>query len=315
MIPGPILRRAIRHSRPDRDKFFTLMLVFAHRTFRWSVRRKTVLWSAVVLVAVYLGAMTGSAYGLWASKRLMSFTQLQRETAAQQWQLHQSIEQAHGLEREIGNLRDQLAELLRQLDPRQTQPSLPPMPEQKDKESQKADKVSRLQRDLERTIEEARLLRVRMDPILDRWSHTPSVLPTAGYLSSGFGFRISPFSKNNDEKAGPVGFHSGLDITNALGTPVQATANGTVETAGWMDQYGHCVVLRHTDELETLYAHLSSIQVQAGQKVNRGDILGEMGQSGQATGVHLHYEVRLHGRPVNPTPYLRLQKQWLSSLT
>lgn len=315
MIRKPITRRAIRHSRPDREKFFTLMLVFSHRTFRWSIRLKSVLWTAGVLLAVYMVAMTGSAYGLWASKRLMSFTQLQRETVSQQWQFKQSLEQAQGLEKEISTLRDQLSELLKQIDPKQPVPTLPPMPGQNEGGSRNPNKISRLRLDLERTSEQAKLIRARMDPIIERWNRTPSILPTAGYLSSGFGLRISPFSRNNEKGEGPVGFHSGLDITNSLGTPIQATADGVVTHAGWMDQYGNCVVIRHSDDLETLYAHMSHLEVIPGLHISRGHILGEMGQSGQATGVHLHYEVRRNGRPVNPKPYLRLQKQWLSTLS
>lgn len=315
MVRKPITRRAIRLSRPDREKFFTLMLVFSHRTLRWSVKRKAVAWTLGVLVIIYAVTAIGSAYGLWASKRLMSFSQLQRETTMQQWQLKQSLDQAQNLEKEIATLREQLTTLLRQLDPKQPAPSLPPMPGQRENPPKEQGKISRLQMDLERTSEQARLIRASMDPIIDRWNRTPSILPTAGYLSSGFGFRISPFSRNNDKDKGPVGFHSGLDITNSMGTPVQATADGVVVEAGWMERYGHCVVLKHSDELETLYAHMSRLNVMAGERVSRGQILGAMGQSGQATGVHLHYEVRLHGRPVDPKPYLRLQKQWLSALS
>ncbi len=81
-----------------------------------------------------------------------------------------------------------------------------------------------------------------------------------------------------------------------------------------MDRYGWGVRVRHTEEQETLYAHLNRMAVKVGQKVSRGDILGAMGRSGNATGVHLHYEVRRSGKPVNPQPYLRLQRQWLRAL-
>lgn len=318
MVRKPIARRAIRLSRPDRDKYFTLMLVFTHRTFRWSVRRKAVRWTLATLVIIYAVAMIGSAYGLWASKRLMSFSHLQRETAYQQWQLRQSLDQAQGLEKEISTLKEQLSELLKEIDPKHPGPSLPPIPggpKDGNRQGTGSDKISRLRVELERTSEQARLIRARMDPIVDRWNRTPSILPTAGYLSSGFGLRVSPFSRSNEKGEGPVGFHSGLDITNSLGTPIQATADGVVVEAGWKDQYGNCVVLRHSEELETLYAHMSHLEVRPGQRIPRGHILGEMGQSGQATGVHLHYEVRLRGRPVDPKPYLRLQKQWLSALS
>ena len=138
-----------------------------------------------------------------------------------------------------------------------------------------------------------------MDPIIDRWNHTPSIPPTAGYLSSPFGIRLSPFSQRNETDEGLLGFHSGIDITNAENTPIQATADGEVQEAGWMDRYGNGVVISHSPQLETLYGHMARVRVQSGQTVTRGDILGDMGRTGNATGVHLHYEVRLNGRPTN----------------
>ena len=168
--------------------------------------------------------------------------------------------------------------------------------------------------ELEKTQNQAKLIRARMDPIIDRWNHTPSIPPTAGYLSSGFGIRMNPFSPVNEKGDGLLGYHSGFDICNAEGTPIQATADGEVVEAGWMDRYGNGVVISHSPMVETLYGHMSRVRVKVGQKVSRGDILGDMGRTGNATGVHLHYEVRLNGRPVNPQPYMRLQREWLKGL-
>ena len=81
-----------------------------------------------------------------------------------------------------------------------------------------------------------------------------------------------------------------------------------------MDRYGWGARVRHSEEQETLYAHLNHLNVVLGQRLSRGDILGTMGRSGNATGVHLHYEVRRNGQPVNPQPYLRLQRQWLQAI-
>ena len=108
--------------------------------------------------------------------------------------------------------------------------------------------------------------------------------------------------------------HTGMDFSNNIGTPIQVTANGKVAFTGWQTNYGWTIVVRHTPELETLYAHLSHIDVKMGQKVSRGDIIGKMGRSGRSTGPHLHYEVRSFGRHVSPKPYLRLQRQWIKSL-
>ena len=313
MAKKPIARRGLRLSRPDSERFFTLMLVFAHRTFRWSLARRTMLWILGTVGAFSALAMIGSGYGFWATKKIMSFTQLQRETFTQQRQLRESLDQAQALDGEIQTLRRQMADLLKVLNLKSSElgPAPPPTP---GSATASPEKMGQLRQDLERTGSEAKLIRAKMEPIIERWNHTPSIPPTAGYLSSGFGIRLSPFSRVNEKVEGLLGYHSGFDITNSEGTPIQATADGEVVQAGWMDRYGNGVVLSHTDRLETLYGHMLRVRVKVGQKVTRGDILGDMGRTGNATGVHLHYEVRVNGRPVNPQPYMRLQREWLSSL-
>jgi len=290
------------------------MMVFPHRTFRWSIARRTVLYVAGTIMAIWAVAMIGSAYGLWATKKIMSFTQLQRDTYAQQRQLRETLDKAQALDGQVQKLRQQMTDLLKVLNMKNPDPLIKPLPPAANQPAATPEKLSLLRDDLERTSAAAKLLKVRMDPIIDRWNHTPSIPPTAGYLSSPFGIRLSPFSRHNESDDGLLGFHSGIDITNAENTPIQATADGEVVQAGWMDRYGNGVVLSHSDQVETLYAHMARVRVKTGQKVTRGDILGDMGRTGNATGVHLHYEVRLNGRPVNPMPYMRLQREWLSSL-
>jgi murein DD-endopeptidase MepM/ murein hydrolase activator NlpD len=298
------------------------MLVFSHNTFRWSISKKVLAWLAGGIAGIWAIAVIGSGYGFWATKKIMSFDRLQKETQEQQLRLRSTLDQATGLEQEIDALRKQHEELLHLLDPKTPGPSIPPMPRRSEKSNSQSNsgakdttalKVSALKRDIEKSGSAAQAIKAQMAPIIEAWIHTPSIPPTAGYLSSGFGVRLNPFARR-DEAEGGFGFHSGLDITNAEGTPIQATADGVVESAGWMDRYGYAVVLKHNDELETVYGHMARWDVQSGQLVHRGDILGKMGQSGHATGVHLHYEVRLHGKPVNPTRYLRLQREWLSTL-
>lgn len=315
MTQPPTQRRGLRLSRPDQEQFFTVMVVFSHRTFRWTMARKMLIRVSGIVLGIWALAMIGSAYGFWATKRIMSFSHLQQETAEQERQLRESLSQAQGLEGEITTLRRQVTDLLTLLNPKAPGSDLPPVPPQggAPPPSPEDAKVSKLKLDLDRSSAQAKLIRARMEPLIHRWNHTPSIPPTAGYFSSGFGIRISPFSRANEAGDGLLGFHSGLDISNAEGTPIQATADGVVETAGWQEGYGWTVLVRHSNELETLYAHHSRLNVKAGQKVLRGDILGFMGRSGTATGVHLHYEVRRHGRPVNPAPYMRLQREWLSS--
>ncbi|MDP2876524.1 MAG: peptidoglycan DD-metalloendopeptidase family protein [Holophaga sp.] len=316
MTLKPSTRRGLRLSRPDQEQFFTIMVVFSHRTFRWSMARKTLIRVASTVAAVWAFAMIGSAYGFWATKKIMNFSHLQRETSEQERQLRESLDQSQNLEGEISTLKKQLSDLLILIDPKAPGSNLsaPPTTDGTPPSTPSREKVSQLRLELERSSVQAKLIRAKMEPIIHRWNHTPSILPTAGYLSSGFGIRISPFSRANEAGDGLLGYHTGLDISNTEGTPIQATADGQVVSAEWMDGYGWTVIVRHSNELETLYAHLSRMEVKQGQKVLRGDILGAMGRSGRATGVHLHYEVRRLGRPVNPKPYLRLQRQWLSSI-
>jgi murein DD-endopeptidase MepM/ murein hydrolase activator NlpD len=130
------------------------------------------------------------------------------------------------------------------------------------------------------------------------FADAPSIWPVEGRLGSGFGEREDPF--NGEGK-----FHTGVDIEAPYGTPVRATADGNVSGASMGAGYGREVVLDHGHNFLTVYGHLSSIAVLTGQHVVRGQVIGYVGQSGRATGPHLHYEVRVNNVPVNPHKYLR----------
>ncbi len=299
-------------------RWLTVMVVFSHRTFRWSLTRRKMLWAIGLVLGFWALAMIGSGYGFWATKKIMSFGRLQKETQEQQDQLRSSLDQAQALENEVTALRKQHTELMRLLDPKapagSALPAPPGQPSSAPVPPGTQEKLSRLRQDLDYTAKQAAVVRARMEPVIRAWSHTPSIPPTAGYLSSGFGVRLSPFMRKNESDDGLLGYHSGIDISNNLDTPVQVTADGEVVEAGWMDRYGWGARVRHSAEQETLYAHLNHLNVVLGQRLSRGDILGTMGRSGNATGVHLHYEVRRNGQPVNPQPYLRLQRQWLQAI-
>ena len=208
-------RRGVRLSRPDSDRFFTIMLVFSHRTFRWSLARKTILWTLGIVVGVWALAMIGSAYGFWATKKIMSFSQLQEDTENQQKQLKDTLGQAQRLADEVHTLQRQVEELSKLLDPKTPGPELPAAPNQIGAPTPSSEKISQLQGEIERTMAQTKAMRERMDPIIERWNHTPSIPPTAGYMSSSFGIRISPFSRGNEEDDGLLGFHSGMDISNS----------------------------------------------------------------------------------------------------
>ena len=126
----------------------------------------------------------------------------------------------------------------------------------------------------------------------------PSLWPIEGRVASSFGERNDPFN-------GEGAFHAGIDIDAPYGTPVRAAGDGDVSGASMGAGYGRQVVLDHGRDLLTVYGHLSAIAVTPGQHVTRGQVIGYVGQSGRATGPHLHYEVRVHNVPVNPHKYLR----------
>lgn len=99
--------------------------------------------------------------------------------------------------------------------------------------------------------------------------------------------------------------HAGSDFAGPVGTPIYVTADGVVTSAGWSSGYGRLIKVRHANGIETRYAHLSAIRVSAGDRVSRGDRIGDMGNSGQSTGPHLHYEIRVDGSPTNPMTFIR----------
>lgn len=123
-------------------------------------------------------------------------------------------------------------------------------------------------------------------------------LKTKFVYTSGFGGRTDPFT-------GAGSFHPGQDMGGAYGSPVYSTADGIVVTAGWDGGYGREVKVQNAFGLQTLYGHLSQIRVQVGQRVSRGDRIGDMGSTGRSTGTHLHYEIRVGGKAVNPMTYIK----------
>lgn len=126
---------------------------------------------------------------------------------------------------------------------------------------------------------------------------TPTILPVKGIPTAGFGMRKDPFSQG-------VEFHTGIDISCPSGRPVYATADGIVVEAKFTGGLGKCILIFHGLGISTKYGHLSKIVVKEGQKIKRGTLVGYTGSTGRSTGPHLHYEVLLNGKPVNPLEYI-----------
>jgi murein DD-endopeptidase MepM/ murein hydrolase activator NlpD len=151
----------------------------------------------------------------------------------------------------------------------------------------------------------ATILVVISDPVTSNYNSTleasesdfiPSIYPTFGRISDGWGLRVHPISNE-------IEFHYGIDIANQPGTPIYATAAGTVVTTDYDTSYGKRIIIDHGSGYQTLYGHLYSYMVHSGDNVIKGQIIGLMGSSGVSTGPHMHYEVRDNQAKINPTAY------------
>lgn len=126
-------------------------------------------------------------------------------------------------------------------------------------------------------------------------------------LTSEYGTRSDPFNGRRRR-------HKGIDLAGPIGTPIYATADGVVSRARWVGGYGNFVEIEHGGELQTRYGHMSRLAVDANQRVSKGEIIGYMGSTGRSTGSHLHYEVRIAGEAVNPTPFMNSDETKLASV-
>jgi len=133
--------------------------------------------------------------------------------------------------------------------------------------------------------------------------HTPTLWPTEGWLSSPYGYRKDPMGGKGKS------FHEGVDIAAWQGTPVRATADGKVVFSGRKSGYGNIISIRHEYGYKTLYGHLSKRLVEEGQRVTKGMAVGRVGNTGHSTGSHVHYEILVNGKIIDPWPYLVEQFQ------
>lgn len=131
-----------------------------------------------------------------------------------------------------------------------------------------------------------------------RLSQTPTISPVQGFVTSFYGKRSSPFT-------GEAKMHHGVDIAAPMGSPIRAAASGTVIRAGTADDYGNFIEIAHGYGVVTRYAHASKLLIKTGARVSKGDLIGLVGATGRTTGPHLHYEVEVGGRRVDPSNFIR----------
>jgi murein DD-endopeptidase MepM/ murein hydrolase activator NlpD len=164
-----------------------------------------------------------------------------------------------------------------------------------------SDQVERVARGVESRADFLDVVEAELLSAQVRTALLPQNTPVpAGFVGSGFGTRLDPFS-------GQMAMHAGLDFAAPVGTPILAAAGGVVSAAEYNAAYGNMLVIDHGNGLQTLYAHASKLEVRAGEIVRKGQQIAQVGSSGRSTGSHLHFEVHVNGTPQNPARFLSRQ--------
>jgi murein DD-endopeptidase MepM/ murein hydrolase activator NlpD len=299
------------------DKDYFNVLVFGQKTSKTRhlrIHKKTFKIGLYLLSFGLLSTIFFLCDYIQVRKKTFELSQLRQQTQEQKSKIHFFSSKIEDLERQLSRLKDfdKRIRIIANLEKSQETTSFIGMggPSPSDiREKLKAEKdekglAQQLRTDIERLESEAtsqeeslseleKLLQNKKEMLV----HTPSIWPVHGWVTSGFGFRTNPFT-------GLTQMHEGLDISNRIGTPVIATADGIVSDTGRDSSHGNVVVISHRFGINSRYFHLNKVFVRAGQKVKRGDKVAEVGTTGMSTGPHLHYEVRVNGIPVNPVRYI-----------
>ncbi len=299
------------------DKETINILIFGHKTSKTHhlrIRKKTIKMGLYLLGFLCLAATFFFCDYVQVKKRAIEVARLRQQTEAQRSQLHFFSSKIEELEKQLSKLKDfdKRIRIIANLD--RSQETVPfmgmggPSPSDiRDKLRTSQDEkglVQQMKVDVERLQSEATSREISLSELekvlqtkQEMLAHTPSIWPAHGWVTSDFGFRTNPFT-------GLTQMHEGIDISNQTGTAVVAPAHGFVSDIGndWI--HGKFIILSHGFGMTTRYSHLNKVWVKPGQRVKRGDKIGEIGTTGKATGPHLHYEVRLNGIPVNPMRYI-----------
>jgi hypothetical protein len=299
------------------DKEYLNILIFGHKTAKTrhlKIRKKTLKISFYLFGFVLLSTTFFFCDYIQVKKKAFELNRLRQETQNQRSQIQFFSARIEDLEKQLSKLKDfdKKIRIIANLEKGQeATPSMgmggPSPSDIRDKLKQEKDDaglVQQMRSDIERLQSEAvtqeeslseleKLLQVKREML----SRTPSIWPLQGWVTSGFGYRTNPFT-------GLTQMHEGLDISNRVGTPIMAPANGIVSDVGSDTALGRVVVIFHGFGMTSRYGHLNKAFVKVGQKVKRGDKIAEVGMTGKTTGPHLHYEVKINGISVNPLRYI-----------
>ena len=299
------------------DKEYYDILIFGHKT---SKTRHLKIHKKTFKISLYLFAFTLLCTTFFfcdyiqVKKKAFEVSRLRQEAQTQKSQIHFFSSRIEELEKQLSKLKDFDKKIRIIANLERSQESTPFMgmggPSPSDiREKLKGEKdekglVHQMKSDIDRLQSEATSQEVSLSELekvlqtkKEMLIHTPSIWPVFGWVTSGFGFRTNPFTGLNQ-------MHEGVDISNRVGTIIVAPADGFISDIGNDWVHGRILVISHGFGMTTRYSHLNKVLVKVGQKVKRGDKIAEVGVSGKSTGPHLHYEVRLHGIPVNPMRHI-----------
>ena len=299
------------------DKEFFNILIFGHKTSKTRhlrIHRKTFKIALYLFAFAFLLTTFFFCDYIQVKKRIFELNQLRQETQIQRSQIQFFSARIEDMEKQLSKLKDFdkkiriIANLEKSLETTPLMGMGGPSPSdiREKLKGEKDDKglIQQMKTDIERLRSEAvsreeslseieKLLQNKKEML----THTPSIWPVQGWVTSGFGFRTNPFTELTQ-------MHEGLDISNRLGTSIIASGSGIITDTGSDFSYGKFVVISHGFGMTSRYCHLSKVLVRVGQKVKRGEKIAEVGMTGKSTGPHLLYEVRVNGIPVNPLRYI-----------
>jgi murein DD-endopeptidase MepM/ murein hydrolase activator NlpD len=299
------------------DKEYFNILIFGHKsskTRHLRIHKKTFKIVLYLLAFALLSTTFLFCDYIQVKKKAFELGRLREETQTQKFQIHFFSARIEDLEKQLSKLKDfdKRIRIIANLERGQETspfmgmggPSPSDIREKLRIEKDEKGLIQQMRSDVERLQSEAvtreesfseleKLLLTKKDML----THTPSIWPLMGWVTSGFGFRTNPFT-------GLTQMHEGIDISNRIGSLVVAPSDGIVSDIGDDWVYGKILVISHGFETNTRYGHLNNVLVKVGQQVKRGDKIAEVGMTGKTTGPHLHYEVRVNGIPANPMRYV-----------
>ena len=283
-----------------KNDFYTFILIPhspEQKTFVLKIPRslaKIFLFSVIAFFAISVSFFVYSSY---MARRVASYGDIKSKMLVQNRQIEKFDDQTRLLSKELETLTDREGQIRKMLGLNTDINKLRLSPGIDKKEGGSLDhRIDRINNNIkERQVSLKRLLNFAAE-FRKRFASMPSIWPSYGRIMSTFGYRASPWR----------GFHSGVDISAAFGSPIKATANGVVSFAGWRTGYGKAVMIDHGFGYQTLYGHTSGFAVSVGQRVKKGQVIAYIGMTGFTTGPHVHYEVLRNGSCIDPVHYLDL---------